>query len=156
MLPEWDVNCFEHYFCRICGPFSRIKLLCSEMTWKDNKREKKTWRMGYYELSWAGGKQCNDNKRGKCPIWLFATPWAVAHQAPRSMGFSRQECWSGLPFPSLKRRQATLKTKKLINQALKRRWASYKAFEILYLNLNTNVRSATFRKWFPKFELAMI
>ena len=29
-----------------------------------------------------------------------ATPWTVAHQAPQSMGFSRQEYWSGLPFPS--------------------------------------------------------
>ena len=27
------------------------------------------------------------------------TPWIVAHQAPLSMGFSRQEYWSGLPFP---------------------------------------------------------
>ena len=33
-------------------------------------------------------------------IWLFATPWIVTYQAPPSMGFSRQECWSGLPFPS--------------------------------------------------------
>ena len=33
-------------------------------------------------------------------VRLFATPWAVAHQAPLSMGFSRQEDWSGLPFPS--------------------------------------------------------
>ena len=31
---------------------------------------------------------------------LFVTPWTVAYQAPPSMGFSRQECWSGLPFPS--------------------------------------------------------
>ena len=31
---------------------------------------------------------------------LFATPWTVAYQAPRSMEFSRQEYWSGLPFPS--------------------------------------------------------
>ena len=30
----------------------------------------------------------------------FATPWAVAHQASLSMGFPRQEYWSGLPFPS--------------------------------------------------------
>ena len=30
----------------------------------------------------------------------LATPWTVAHQAPLSMGFSRQEYWSGLPFPS--------------------------------------------------------
>ena len=33
-------------------------------------------------------------------VQLFATPWTVAHQAPLSMGFSRQEDWSGLPFPS--------------------------------------------------------
>ena len=32
-------------------------------------------------------------------VWLFASPWTVAHQAPLSMGFSRQEYWSGLPFP---------------------------------------------------------
>ena len=31
---------------------------------------------------------------------LFATSWTVAHEAPLSMGFSRQEYWSGLPFPS--------------------------------------------------------
>ena len=31
---------------------------------------------------------------------LFVTPWTVAHQAPPPMGFSRQEYWSGLPFPS--------------------------------------------------------
>ena len=34
---------------------------------------------------------------------LFATPWTVAYQAPPSMEFSRQEYWSGLPFPSLGR-----------------------------------------------------
>ena len=33
-------------------------------------------------------------------VQLFATPWTVAHQAPPSMGFSRQEYGSGLPFPS--------------------------------------------------------
>ena len=32
-------------------------------------------------------------------VRLFATPWTVAHQAPLSMGFSRQEYWSGLPCP---------------------------------------------------------
>ena len=33
-------------------------------------------------------------------VWLCATQWTAAHQAPPSLGFSRQECWSGLPFPS--------------------------------------------------------
>ena len=33
-------------------------------------------------------------------IQLFVIPWTVAHQAPRSVEFSRQEYWSGLPFPA--------------------------------------------------------
>ena len=36
---------------------------------------------------------------GSSYVRLFATSWAVAHQAPLSMGFSRQEYWSGLPCP---------------------------------------------------------
>ena len=34
------------------------------------------------------------------PVQLFGTSWAIAHQVPLSMGFSRQEYWSGLPFLS--------------------------------------------------------
>jgi len=33
-------------------------------------------------------------------VRLFVTPWSVVHQAPPSMGFSKQDYWSGLPFPS--------------------------------------------------------
>ena len=33
-------------------------------------------------------------------VQLYVTPWMAAHQAPLSLGFSRQEHWSGLPFPS--------------------------------------------------------
>ena len=33
-------------------------------------------------------------------VWLLVTPRTAAHQAPLSMGFSRQECWSGVPLPS--------------------------------------------------------
>ena len=36
-------------------------------------------------------------------VRLVATPWTAAHQAPPSMGFSRQEYWSGVPLPSLKK-----------------------------------------------------
>ena len=51
-----------------------------------------------------GREQC-----GAMPKWvktlsrvrLFATPWTIAYQVPPSMGFSRQEYWSGLPSPSL-------------------------------------------------------
>ena len=51
----------------------------------------------------------------------FATPWTVAHQASLSMGFSRQEYWSGLPFlspgdlpdPGIKARSSTLQANSL-------------------------------------------
>ena len=33
-------------------------------------------------------------------VWFFVIPWTVVRQASLSMGFSRQECWRGLPFPS--------------------------------------------------------
>ena len=33
-------------------------------------------------------------------VLLLATPWTIAYQAPPSMGFSRQEYWSGVPLPS--------------------------------------------------------
>ena len=32
-------------------------------------------------------------------VWLLATPWTAAYQAPPSMGFSRQEYWTGVPLP---------------------------------------------------------
>ena len=32
-------------------------------------------------------------------VWFFVTPWTIAHQPPLSMGFLKQEYWSGLPFP---------------------------------------------------------
>ena len=60
---------------------------------------------------WEGGGRrqistniCSSEERNKVKLLsrvrLLATPWTVAYQAPLSMGFSRQEYWSGLPFPS--------------------------------------------------------
>ena len=40
------------------------------------------------------------NVKSLSHVWLLATPWTAAYQAPPSMGFSRQEYWSGLPLPS--------------------------------------------------------
>ena len=42
----------------------------------------------------------NVNVKSLSCVRLFVTPWAVAYQAPLSMGFSRQQYWSGSPFPS--------------------------------------------------------
>ena len=41
-----------------------------------------------------------ENDKSLSGVWLFVTTWTVAHQVPLSMKFSRQEYWSGLPFPS--------------------------------------------------------
>ena len=41
-----------------------------------------------------------DKRKWKCCVWLFATPWTVALRALCPWGFPRQECSSGLPFPS--------------------------------------------------------
>ena len=54
--------------------------------------------MESFDKTWFTG----EGKKVKLPsrVRLFATPWTVAYQASLSMGFSRQEYWSGLPFPS--------------------------------------------------------
>ena len=59
-------------------------------------------------------------------VWLLVTPWTAAFQAPPSMGFSRQEYWSGVPLPSLmtnldsifKSRDITLPTKVRLVKAM--------------------------------------
>ena len=42
-------------------------------------------------------------------VWLLATPWTAAYQAPPSMGVSRQEYWSGVPSPSLEKEYIYIK-----------------------------------------------
>ena len=57
-----------------------------------------TFQLGWsviYSLSW-------DTLGSKSLVQLFVTPWTVVYQAPPSMGFSRKEYWSELPFPSPK------------------------------------------------------
>ena len=57
----------------------------------------KAFRSQLQSLWWGKGKV---KEKSLSPVRLFATPWCVACQAPPSMGFSRQEYWSGLPSPS--------------------------------------------------------
>ena len=58
-------------------------------------------------LEWVAISSSNEwqwkvNVKSLSHVRLLATPWTAAHQAPPSMGFSRQEYWSGVPLPSLK------------------------------------------------------
>jgi len=49
-----------------------------------------------FSNAWKGKVKVKSLSR----VWLFTTPWSAAYQAPLSMGFSRQEYWSGVPLPS--------------------------------------------------------
>ena len=62
----------------------------------------KDWLNGYKNKTAIYAVYKKERKKVKLlsRVRLFATPWTVAYQAPLSMGFSRQQSWSGLPFPS--------------------------------------------------------
>ena len=78
------------------GPV-RAHLLCSENSVPDLSWISLKW---VFWRVWTGmGRQKMKLKSFSC-VQLFGTPWTVAYHAPPSMGFSRQEYWSGLPFPS--------------------------------------------------------
>ena len=62
--------------------------------------EKKAFSFAPLSMMSAGGLSFSVPVHLLSHVQLFATPWTVAYQAPPSMGFSRQEYWSGLPFPS--------------------------------------------------------
>ena len=51
-------------------------------------------------LHYFNPKTISEELKSLSRVRLFATPWTLAYQAPLSMGFSRQEYWSGVPFPS--------------------------------------------------------
>ena len=52
-------------------------------------------------ISFSSARKWKVKVKSLSCVWLFATPWTAAHQAPPSMGFSRQEYWSRVPLPSL-------------------------------------------------------
>ena len=69
----------------------------------DNKISTSYWKNLQYWLirmqRWTE-KRSNNKVKSLSHVQLFATPWTLAYQAPWSMGFSRQQYWSGLPFSS--------------------------------------------------------
>ena len=87
--------------------------LSSILLWIRNQAEIPSWvcstlaaQLGRYTDHMEQGQGCGASRKGqwKCQslsrVWLFMTPRTVARQVPLSMGFSRQEDWSGYPFPS--------------------------------------------------------
>ena len=51
-------------------------------------------------MSFSNARKWKVKVKSLSCVWLSATPWTAAHQSPPSMGFSRQEYWSGVPLPS--------------------------------------------------------
>ena len=51
-------------------------------------------------ISFSNAWKWKEKVKSLSHVQLLATPWTSAHQAPQSMGFSRQEYWSGVPLPS--------------------------------------------------------
>ena len=76
--------------------------------WASSRRQWKTGKPGLLQSmelqrvrhEWVTEQQSEVKVKLLSRVWLFGTPWTVAYQVPPSMGFSRQEYWSGLPFPS--------------------------------------------------------
>ena len=93
----------------VCG--SKSKESVEESGWKDTdtqsrrSAQKEGWKIGStYSVRRLEGEQWlpkvgKRREKSLSCVWLFATPWTVANQVPPSMGFSRQEYWSGLPSP---------------------------------------------------------
>ena len=59
-------------------------------------------------ISFSNARKWKVKVKSLSRVWLLVTPWTAAHQGPPSMGFARQEWWSGLPLPSLKDSIGTL------------------------------------------------
>ena len=91
MPPEWTVPEGFSPKCQGCQAWETL-------VWRQNYSpgcEKSVLSLGQ-PLCSCSGHTCEFLSR----VWLFATPWTVARQAPLPMGFPRQEYWSGLPFLS--------------------------------------------------------
>ena len=55
--------------------------------------------LGWVAISFSNAWKWKVKVKSLRRVWLFATPWTAAHEAPPPMGFSRQEYWSGVPSP---------------------------------------------------------
>ena len=56
--------------------------------------------LGWVAISFSNAWKRKVKVKSFSHVWLLVTPWTAAYQPPPSMGFSRQEYWNGLPFPS--------------------------------------------------------
>ena len=85
---------FFYFLAMPCGMWD-LSLLSRNWTWAPLY-----WKCSILATEPSRKFHCYCSVAKSCPTLLQSHVWAVARQAPLSMGFSRQEYWSGLPFPS--------------------------------------------------------
>ena len=83
--------------------------------------------------------------------WLLATPWTAAYQAPPSMGFSRQEYWSGVPLPSPIQSLITIKNMSMLSNP-----NSFDYRNIHYMFIGANVSWWKYHEIFTILTLFII
>ena len=93
-IAGWNVSWYSHYGGQYGG---------SSKNWSCHMTQYKELIIQWQKANnlihkWVITSKRSEEVKSLSRVWLFATPWTVAYQAPLSMWFSRQECWSGLPF----------------------------------------------------------
>ena len=79
-------------------------------------------------------------------VWLLATPWTAAYQTPLSMGFSRQEYWSGVPLPSPLEEFTVV-------FSLYSRGALYTRYCLCVVKSKTLIEDLNIKKYYPWLQL---
>ena len=108
IVSETEVDVFLEFPCFLYGPAAK-SLQCLTL-WDPTDGSPpgspvpgilQARTLEWVAISFSNAWKWKAKVKSLSPIWLLATPWTAAYQAPPSMGFSRQEYWSGVPLPSL-------------------------------------------------------
>ena len=102
-------NCVTWTNLFLCCCYCWVASVVSDSAWPHRQqptRLPRPWDSQARTLEWVAISFSNAWKwkvkvKSLSHVWLLATPWMAAYQAPPSVGFSRQEYWSGVPLPSL-------------------------------------------------------
>ena len=89
-------------------------------------------------------------------VRLFATAWTAAHQAPPSMGFSRQEYWSGVPSPSLNWSSRALKRINLLVEWVESKHQERSYTKSSFMTVHVKMRDAVWKNMFYSTEKSHI
>ena len=93
-----ECNGFMNTLLLLLSRFSRVRLCATPETAAYHILQART--LEWVAISFSNAWEWNVKVKSLSPVQLFVTAWTAAHQPPLSMGFSKQEYWSGVPLPS--------------------------------------------------------